>query len=55
MIPKPALPCHTRVMRRDDICLYLGPVERLELQALITNRNTPRKRGLAGRDRVGYG
>jgi len=30
-------------MRRDDICLYLGPADRSELQALITNRNTPRK------------
>ena len=30
-------------MRRDDICLYLCPAERAELQALITNRNTPRK------------
>ncbi len=30
-------------MRRDDICLYLGPADRVELQALITNRNTPRK------------
>jgi len=30
-------------MRRNDICLYLGPAERSELQALITNRNTPRK------------
>ncbi|WP_223428944.1 helix-turn-helix domain-containing protein [Tateyamaria pelophila] len=30
-------------MRRDDICLYLGPTDRLELQSLITNRNTPRK------------
>ncbi len=30
-------------MRRDDICLYLGPAERAELQALITNRNTARK------------
>jgi transposase len=27
-------------MRRDDICLYLGPADRAELQALITNRNT---------------
>ena len=35
--------CHTRRMRRDDICLYLGPADRAELQALITNRNTPRK------------
>ena len=34
---------HTLRMRRDDICLYLGPAERAELQALITNRNTPRK------------
>ncbi|WP_430464084.1 helix-turn-helix domain-containing protein [Tabrizicola sp.] len=30
-------------MRRPDICLYLGPAERAELQALIANRNTPRK------------
>jgi len=30
-------------MRRDDICLYLGPADRAELQDLITNRNTPRK------------
>ena len=30
-------------MRRDDICLYLGPADRAELRALATNRNTPRK------------
>ncbi|MFN4172545.1 MAG: hypothetical protein ACK4GW_12410 [Pseudorhodobacter sp.] len=30
-------------MRRDDISLYLGPADRAELQALIPNRNTPRK------------
>jgi hypothetical protein len=30
-------------MRRDNICLCLGPAERSELQALIPNRNTPRK------------
>jgi len=30
-------------MRRDDICLYLGPADRAELQALISNRNTARK------------
>ena len=30
-------------MRRDDICLYLGPAGRAELQALIANRNTSRK------------
>ena len=30
-------------MRRDDICLYLGPADRAELQALLTDRNTPRK------------
>jgi len=30
-------------MRRDDICLYLGPADRAEFQALITNRNTARK------------
>ena len=30
-------------MRRDDICLYLGPANRAELQAVIANRNTARK------------
>ena len=30
-------------MRRPDICLYLGPADRAELQALLTNRNTARK------------
>ena len=30
-------------MRRSDICLYLGPADRTELQALLTNRNTARK------------
>ena len=28
---------------RDDICLYLSPVDRAELQALVADRNTPRK------------
>ena len=31
-------------MRRADICLYLGPAERAELEDLRTDRNTPRKR-----------
>jgi len=30
-------------MRRDDICLYLAPKDRAELQALVSDRNTPRK------------
>jgi transposase len=30
-------------MRRDDICLYLSPDDRAELQSLVRNRNTPRK------------
>jgi transposase len=30
-------------MRRDDICLYLAPDDRAQLQALLTDRNTPRK------------
>ncbi len=30
-------------MRRSDICLYLGPADRAELQALLSNRNTPSK------------
>ncbi len=30
-------------MRRDDICLYFGPATRAQLEALLTDRNTPRK------------
>jgi hypothetical protein len=30
-------------MRRDDICLYLGRADRVQLQALLTDRNTARK------------
>ncbi len=30
-------------MRRDDICLHLNPADRAELQALVADRNTPRK------------
>lgn len=30
-------------MRRDDLCLYLSPDGRAELQALVADRNTPRK------------
>lgn len=30
-------------MRRDDICLFLNPDDRAELQTLITDRNTARK------------
>ena len=43
MIPPVALMCYSRGMRRDDICLYLGPAEREQLEALLTDRNTPRK------------
>ena len=30
-------------MRRTDIRLYVGPADRAELEALLTNRDTPRK------------
>lgn len=30
-------------MRRDDICLYLNPADRAQLQALVADRHTPRK------------
>jgi transposase len=30
-------------MRRDDICLYLNPVDRAELEAIVADRNSPRK------------
>ena len=43
MIPYIFLVCYSCVMRRDDICLYLGPADRAQLQALLTDRNTPRK------------
>ena len=43
MIPNAAASWYNRRMRRSDICLYLGPADRAELQALLTNRNTPRK------------
>lgn len=35
--------CHIPGMRRFDICLYLGPADCAELEALTTNRNTARK------------
>ena len=35
--------CDIRGIRHDDICLCLGPADRSELKALISNRNTPRK------------
>ena len=43
MIPAVAMMCYSRGMRRDDICLYLGPADRHRLQALLTDRNTPLK------------
>jgi hypothetical protein len=30
-------------MRRDDICLYLALDDRVRLQTLVADRNTPRK------------
>ena len=30
-------------MKRDDICPYLGSATRAQLEALLTDRNTPRK------------
>jgi len=42
-IPIGSVMCHIWGMRRDDICLYLGPADSSALQALITNSNTPRK------------
>jgi len=30
-------------MRRDDICLYLNPMDRATLQQIVANRNSPRK------------
>ena len=30
-------------MRRTDICLYLGPADRAKLEAIVADRNSPRK------------
>jgi transposase len=30
-------------MRREDICIYVSPADRCELEAIITDRNSPRK------------
>ena len=30
-------------MRRNDICLYLGPVDRTKLETIVADRNSPRK------------
>ena len=30
-------------MRRDDICLFLNPADRAKLEAIVANRNSPRK------------
>ena len=30
-------------MRRDDICLYLGPEDRATLEKIVADRNSPRK------------
>ena len=28
-------------VRRDDICLYLGPADRAKLEAIVADRNGP--------------
>src|SRR5215831_10976386 len=30
-------------VRRADICLYLGPADRAKLEAIVADRNSPRK------------
>jgi transposase len=30
-------------VRRDDICLYLGPADRAKLEAIVADHNSPRK------------
>ena len=35
--------CQCRGVTREDICIYLGPAERAQLEALLTDRNTSRK------------
>ena len=35
--------CHCGDMRRDDICLYLNSDDHAQLEALVADRNTPRK------------
>ena len=43
MIPMRWQISHAVGMRRDDICLYLSLSNRARLEALIGDRNTPRK------------
>jgi len=43
MIPMIPQIIHTAGMRRDDICLYMGPGDRRRLEALVADRNTARK------------
>lgn len=35
--------CPIRRIRRNDICLYLAPADRAEIQTLLTDRNAARK------------
>jgi transposase len=43
MIPKSPQISHCADMRRDDICIYVGPASRAELEAIIADRNSPAK------------
>jgi transposase len=43
MIPKPPQISQTAGMRRDDICLYVSPTNRLRLETIIKDRNSSRK------------
>jgi len=42
-VPRLVQACHYRAVRRDDICLYRNLDGRTQLQALVIDRNTPRK------------
>jgi hypothetical protein len=43
MIPIALQISQTAAMRRDDICLYVSPANRAQLNAIIVDRNSPRK------------
>jgi transposase len=43
MIPKRWQISRAELMRRDDVCLYVSPTSRAQLDAIIRDRNSPRK------------
>src|SRR5258708_29977243 len=43
MVPKSPQISQSAAMRRDDICIHVGPANRARLEAIITDRNSSSK------------